>query len=275
MSPIYELFKVPGQSSPSFNLVDSFVPVSMGDQIQTMAGFIVAGSDPSDYGKLTVYQTPPIDGPALIDADISATQAVSTKISFLNQNGSSVLLGTLQVVPVGNSMLYFRPFYVESSRNPFPKLDYYIVVYAGASGQSKVAFQPTLTAALQNLFQVSLGQSGTQPTGPAATVSQQVQTLISEANQEFAQAQTDLKNGNFAAYGSDITTLKGYLQQLEQDSGTSSSSSSTSTSSKNSTSKGSKSSTSKGSKSSTSTTTTNTTVPSGVAVGSDTRQPAH
>jgi uncharacterized protein len=71
MSPIYELFKVPGQTSPSFNLVDTFVPVSMGDQILTMSSFIVAGSDPSDYGKLTVFETPAVDGPALVDADIS------------------------------------------------------------------------------------------------------------------------------------------------------------------------------------------------------------
>ncbi|HXQ43794.1 MAG TPA: UPF0182 family protein, partial [Acidimicrobiales bacterium] len=224
MSPIYELFKVPGQTAPSFNLVDAFVPVSMGDQIQTMAGLIVAGSDPSDYGKLTVFQTPPIDGPALIDADIAATQAVSTKITFLNQSGSSVLLGSLQVVPVGNSMLYFRPFYVQSSRNPFPKLDYYIVVYAGSQGTSRVGFDTTLTAALQDLFQVSLpGQTGTgttPPTGSTSPVSQNVQALISQANSDFNQAQTDLKAGNFAAYGTDEAALQKVIQQLVQATGT-------------------------------------------------------
>ena len=47
MAPIYELFQVPGQSSQSFNLVDAFVPVSKGDQIQTMSAFMVAGSDPA------------------------------------------------------------------------------------------------------------------------------------------------------------------------------------------------------------------------------------
>ena len=111
-----------------------------------------------------MFQTPPIDGPALIDADISATQAISSQISLLNQNGSSVQLGNLQVVPVGDSMLYFRPFYVESARNPFPKLDYYIVVYSGPTGQSKVAFDTTLPLALQDLFNVSLPGQGTSST---------------------------------------------------------------------------------------------------------------
>ncbi len=257
MAPEYELFKVPGQSSPSFNLVDAFVPVSMGDQIQTMAGFIVAGSDPADYGRLTVFQTPPIDGPALVDADISATQAISKQISLLNQNGSSVLLGTLQVVPVGNAMLYFRPFYVESSRNPFPKLDYYIVVYAGAQqGQSKVAFDTTLQAALNDLFQVSLPGTSS-PTGPSTAVNATVQNLITQANTDFQQAQTDLKNGNFAAYGTDITSLQNVLKQLQQ------ASQATSPSSKVSTPKPSTTKTTK-----TKAGTTTTSVPSGVALGS-------
>ena len=257
MSPIYELFQVPGQRSPSFNLVDAFTPVSMGDQIQTMSGFIVAGSDPAHYGQLTVFQTPPIDGPALVDADISATQAISKQISLLNQNGSSVVLGTLQVVPVGNSMLYFRPFYVSSSRNQFPKLDYYIVVYAGSSGQTKVAFDTTLQAALNDLFQVSLPAPGSSPsTGPTTGVSPTVQTLITQANTDFQQAQTDLKNGNFAAYGTDITNLQNVLKQLQQASQTS-----TGSSAKVSTPK-----ITKGTKTSTATTTS--TVPNGVALGS-------
>jgi uncharacterized membrane protein (UPF0182 family) len=269
MQPLYELFQVPGQTQQSFNLVDAFVPVSQGDQIQTMSAFMVAGSDPGQYGKLSVFQTPPIDGPALVDADISATQKISSQISLLNQNGSSVELGTLQFVPVGDSMLYFRPFYVQSARNPFPKLDFYVVVYAGAQGQSQVAFDTTLTAALQDLFQVSLpGQSTTpstpstpsSPTGPSTSVNQRIQSLITQANSDFQQAQADLKAGNFAAYGSDITSLQGVLQQLQQASGNTGSSSTTTTSPSTTTStKSSKSSTS-------SSTTTSTTVPNSVAL---------
>jgi hypothetical protein len=216
MSPIYELFQVPGQTAQSFNLVDAFVPVSKGDQIQTMSAFIVAGSDPGQYGKLTVFTTPPIDGPALVDADISAIGKISSQISLLNQEGSSVQLGTLQVVPVGDSMLYFRPFYVESTRNPVPRLDYYIVVYAGAQGQSKVAYDTTLQRALADLFQVNIGSGGTtQPTGPTTPVSATVQNLITQANQDFQQAQTDLRAGNFAAYGNDESALQGVIQKLE------------------------------------------------------------
>jgi hypothetical protein len=259
MAPEYEVFQQPGQSKQTFNLVDSFVPANKADNIQTMSALIVAGSDPSDYGKLTVYQTPPIDGPALVDSDISATQAISSKISLLNRAGSNVLLGTLQVVPVGDSMLYFRPFYVESSRNPFPKLDYYIVVYAGAEGQSKVAFKPTLQAALKNLFGVSLpGQTntgGSKPTGPSTSVSATVQALIAQAAQQYEQGLADLKAGDFAAYGVDNSNLQNTLNQLQQQAGTSTISSTTTTTPTKPTKPAKKSSS------------TTTTVPPGTALG--------
>jgi len=249
-APIYEVFKMPGQSKQTFNLVNSFVPANRADNIQTMTGFIAAGSDPSDYGQLTVFQTPPIDGPALVDSDIAGTQAISRSITQLNANGSTVLLGNLQFVPVGDSMVYFRPFYVESSRNPFPKLDYYIVVYAGAQGQSQVAFEPTLQGALRDLFTVNLpgqtNQGTPNPTGPGTTVNANIQSLIAQANADYQQAQTDLKAGNFAAYGTDTQNLQNVLQQLQQASGASS--------------------TPPAKKSST--TTTTTTVPAGVALGS-------
>ena len=54
-----------------------------------------------------------------------------------------------------------------------------------------------------------------QRAGPG-TVSPQVQTLIAQANTEFQQAQTDLKAGNFAAYGTDVSSLQNVLQQLQQ-----------------------------------------------------------
>ncbi|MGH9920114.1 MAG: UPF0182 family protein, partial [Nitrososphaerales archaeon] len=55
MSPLYETFALPGQSQVSYNLIDAYVPYSPNNPRQTLAGFLVAGSDPGSYGHLTVY----------------------------------------------------------------------------------------------------------------------------------------------------------------------------------------------------------------------------
>ena len=109
-------------------------------------------------------------------------------------------------------------------------------------------FAPTLSAALQALFQVNVspGSTPSTPTGPSTPVSSNVQALIAQANQDFQKAQSDLEAGNFAAYGTDQMNLKTVIQQLVTASGTSSSSTT---------------------KPKSSATTTTTTQPSGVALG--------
>ena len=124
MAPIYQELQVPGQTQQSFNLLDAFVPVSGQSQIQTLSGFMIAGSDPGHYGQLADVRHP---------AELTGQRPGASwpprsmphrrcrqQITLLNQNGSSVLLGNVLMIPVANSLLYIQPLYVESSRNPFP-----------------------------------------------------------------------------------------------------------------------------------------------------------
>ena len=151
MSPIYQVMRIPGETTQSFNLLDALVPVSTGSQIQTLSGFMVAGSDPGHYGQLQMFVTPrdnPVNGPAIVSAKIGATPTVSGQISLLNQNGSSVLLGNVLMIPVANALLYVQPLYVESSRNPFPVLQRVIAVY----GNQPAAIGNSLSSALTQLF---------------------------------------------------------------------------------------------------------------------------
>jgi uncharacterized protein len=233
MAPIYESFALPGQGKVTFNLIDAFVPYSQSSLRQTLSGFMIAGSDPGSYGKLTMYVTPTgqdTDGPALIDSQISQNTTVSRTISLLNQNGSQVLLGNVLMLPVDQSMLYFRPLYVVSSRNAYPQLQYVIAVYSTPQGAT-VDMDTSLQAVLADMFQglalpTPLSTGPTPPQGVPA--SPEVQSLIAEANQDFANAQNDLKADNLSAYANDISALQAVLQQLQQASGASTSSSSTS-----------------------------------------------
>lgn len=271
-APQYEVFEAPGTQSLSYDLVDAFVPVSQGDQIQTLSAFMVAGCDPGQYGKLTVYVTPrgqALDGPALVDARISATPSISQEISLLNQNGSSVILGNVLLVPVDQSVLYFRPLYVQSSRNAFPQFEKVIAVYGGQGG-AVAAMGNTLAQALQAVFNaaVPIGGQSLSSTGTPSTstgVSAQVQSLITQANSLYQSIQNDLKQSNLGQYQSDVSSLGSVIQQLQSLTGNSSSSP-TSTSTTTTTTTTDASSTKRvGTAKSTKSTTTTSSVPSGVA----------
>ncbi len=152
MAPIYQVLQIPGQPAPSFNIMEAYVPVSQNDSVQTLAGFVFGNCNyGSDYGKLTVFQTPAgvsIDGPALVDARILANTTVSKEITLLNSGGSSVVLGNLLVVPVDGAILYFRPLYVQG-RGSYPVLQEIIGVYGG-QGSSQVYMEPTLSQTLDD-----------------------------------------------------------------------------------------------------------------------------
>jgi len=227
MSPLYQVLKIPGAQSASFNLINAYVPVSQGDQSQTLSAYMIAGSDPSNYGQITAFVVPSgqtVDGPALVDARMSATPAVSSEISLLNQNGSNVLLGNVLMVPIDQSMLYIRPLYVESSRNALPTLQKVIVVYVGQNG-SQVYMENTLEEALQDAFATSIpigtGSPGTGSpgtgTGSSTSPNQaQINQLIAQADQLSAQVQADLKAGNLGQYQTDVTSLVSLVQELQQ-----------------------------------------------------------
>jgi len=225
MAPLYQEFQQPGHLNQSFSLLDAFVPVSSQSQIQTLSGFMIAGCDPGDYGRLTTYVTPrsqPVNGPSIVAAKIDATPAVSQQVSLLNQNGSSVLLGNVEMIPVAGALLYVEPLYVESSRNAFPELQRVIAVY----GNQPAAIGDTLAQALTSLFSAPVSTQGGSP--GSNTLSPEIRALLAQAQAAYVQSQADLKAGNLGAYQADITLLESYLQQIQEITGVSATTTTTS-----------------------------------------------
>jgi uncharacterized membrane protein (UPF0182 family) len=219
MSPLYEEIRVPGQVHQSFVLLDAFTPVSSSSQIQTLSGFMVAGSDPKHYGQLEVFVTPrdqPVDGPSIVAARIDATPAISRTISLLNANGSSVILGNVLMIPVHNSLIYVQSVYVASTRNAIPVLEDVIAVYG-----NQIEMEPTLGAALSKVFGAAVSTSPS--TGTSTALSPQIRAYLNDAEQAFKQAQIDLQSGNLGAYQTDVNQASSDLQEIQALTGGSSS----------------------------------------------------
>src|SRR5205807_4467381 len=114
------------------------------------AAFMVAKSDPDDYGKLEAFVMPSdqhVDGPALADAKINQATDISKEITLLNTSGSKVLLGNMLVIPINQSLLYIRPLYVQAVNTPQPQFKKAIVVFG-----DRAVMQNTLKDALQSIF---------------------------------------------------------------------------------------------------------------------------
>lgn len=211
--PVYELLDLPGESGETFNAVEPLVPYSSTGKIQTLKALLVANSSAAGYGKLEAFDTPSnvsIYGPAFATNEIDSNPTVSKAITLLGQQGSTVQLGTVQILPIADSLLYVRPLYLSSSQTALPQLADVIVEY----GQ-KVAMAPTLDGALAGVFGSSAGgsssggssgngSSGNGSGSGSGTIPTQVRKYVSSAASEYAAAEKALAAGNLGHYQADV-----------------------------------------------------------------------
>ena len=83
-----------------------------------MIAWVAARKDAPNYGTTRVYRFPAdttIFGPAQIEARIDQDPIISAQITLWNQSGSKVIRGNLIVVPLGDSLIYLQPVYLQST----------------------------------------------------------------------------------------------------------------------------------------------------------------
>lgn len=216
IDPYYVLTKRPGSDTVEFLLIRPFVPVSR-DELSNLSGFMTASSDPATYGQLSAYELPSgvsVAGPSIVNARINGDQAISSRITLLGNRGtgSRVIQGSLQLLPVQEALVYVRPYYVENTEGRrLPKFSF-VVVYANgrAAGGASVN---------EALVKLRLATADTTPTGPTSpstsipgsstpTPAATVQSLLSEAQDQFAKAEEALQKGDLGGYQKAVEKAK-------------------------------------------------------------------
>jgi len=219
IDPYYVMMQLPGeQQKNEFVLILPFTPGSRNNLIGWMAG----RSDGENYGKLLVYNFPKsrlIDGPVQIEARIDQNAQLSSQFTLWNQMGSRVIRGHLLVIPIGRSLLFVEPVYLQAERSPMPELR--LVVLAT---QEKLAYGQTFAEAMNNLFGEAAAkpaaqepnQAASQQPAPSATPAQDLQQLIDRAIQEFDDYQRLTSQGKLGEAGQKLEEHKKTLEEIKQ-----------------------------------------------------------
>jgi len=121
VEPYYVVMTLPGESAEEFALILPFNPQNRPNTIAWLAG----RSDGDNYGKLRAYRFPTerqINGPTQIEALIDQDPAISQQITLWDSSGSEVIRGNLLMIPIGNSVLYVEPIYLQASSRKLPQL---------------------------------------------------------------------------------------------------------------------------------------------------------
>ena len=215
MDPSYYVFNLPDteEGAEFINMVP-FTPKSK----QNMTAIMMARNDGNNYGQLIVYTMPKnktVYGPMQIEAQIDQNTEISKEFSLWASSGSTYKRGDLFVIPIGTSLMYVEPVYLEASNQAIPEVKRVIVAY-----QDKIAYEPTLAEALMSMFGGSVdgrkADSVTDNGSDEDGTSNDIQSLINMAQNAYNKAIEAQKNGDWAEYGKYIGQLEKYLTRLSE-----------------------------------------------------------
>ncbi|MDX2043939.1 MAG: UPF0182 family protein [Acidobacteriota bacterium] len=215
--PYYTIMKLPGEQKEEFIQMLPFTPRNK----DNLASWMVARADGDNYGQLVVYRFPKqklVFGPKQVMARINQDAEISRQLSLWNQRGSQVILGTLLVIPIKESLLYVQPLYLKAESGKIPELKRVIV-----AAEDKIAMEETLEASLARIF----GSAPSTPTQTSAAATPQTSALptqpistpdglAAQAKQHYDRAIQAQREGDWARYGEEIKRLGAVLEQMSK-----------------------------------------------------------
>ena len=162
VEPYYVIMKLPGNEKEEFVQLIPYTPTNR----PNMVGWLAARSDGDQYGNLVAYNFPKdrqVDGPEQVEARIDNDQDISAWFTLRCAEGSTCIRGNLLVIPIGDSILYAEPIYIQAEGVSFPELKKVILATA-----EKVVMGDSLDDALYMLtgdsFQITNQNLSESPT---------------------------------------------------------------------------------------------------------------
>lgn len=221
LQPFYLLMRLPGETEEEFVLIQPYLARGRPNMVAWLAG----RSDGEFLNELFAVRFPTdqqVLGPFQAQARIQQDDDISAYITLRSREGSSVIFGNLQVLPIADSILYVQPLFLENPQAQIPELARVAVVMG-----ERTTFDRTLAGALSQLIGTAVPDSladdesrppvaGTPgaPSAPGAgTGDETAETLIGRSLEAFERAQTALRNGDLAGYQREILLAQALLER--------------------------------------------------------------
>jgi uncharacterized membrane protein (UPF0182 family) len=233
IDPIYQMMQLPDEDGQEFVLTRSFVPRNKTNQL---TAFIAARNDPAHYGEIIVYDAPAnstVQAPARAASLIESVPQISSELTLLDQRGSHVLRGKMQLIPFKDSMIYMRPIWILGrGSSSFPRFRYVAMTYAdkailafNVEDGIKALFSPNAPAVPEGSVGSGDQNSGnenpdtttstTSTTVPEPSGNETVESLLDKAADELAAAER-VQGTDLGAYQEHVDLARQYLQQAQQ-----------------------------------------------------------
>jgi uncharacterized protein len=228
LAPYYLLMRLPGAETEEFVLIQPYLARGRPNMVSWLAG----RSDGENLNELLSVRFPSdqqVLGPLQAQARIEQNDDISAYITLRSREGSQVIRGNLQVLPVADSLLYVEPLFLQNPQARIPELARVALVMG-----ERTAFDRTFAGALGQLLGIAVPESiadeegrepgtdvdgePTEPGEPAepATPEQEAEELLLDALRAFADAEESLRDGDLAGYQRNIARARLLIEQAAE-----------------------------------------------------------
>ena len=221
LQPYYLVMRLPGEETEEFVLIQPYLAANRPNMVSWLAG----RSDGEKLNSLFAVRFPSdqlVLGPLQAQARIEQDDEISAYITLRSRDGSNVIRGNMQVLPIADSILYVQPLFLENPQARIPELARVAVVMG-----ERTAFDRTLSGALGQLLSIRIpdslaGDEGVDvdPGQPGAPDSEaDALVLLERALAAFDRADELLRQGDLAGYQRQLGTAKTLLERAFEASG--------------------------------------------------------
>jgi len=213
LDPYYLVMRLPGEETEEFVLIQPYLAASRPNMVAWLAG----RSDGDKLNTLFAVRFPSdqqVLGPLQAQARIEQDDEISAYITLRSRDGSNVIRGNMQVLPIADSILYVQPLFLENPQARIPELARVAVVMG-----ERTAFDRTLTGALAQLLDIRIpdslaGDEGVD-VGPGTPDGDETDALalLERALAAFDRADAFLRAGNLAGYEREVLIARRLLEQ--------------------------------------------------------------
>jgi uncharacterized protein len=223
--PYYVQMRLPGEPRDEFLLILPFTP----REKENMSGWLAAHCDPENYGRLVLYKFGVgslVRGPEQLEAIFNQNAVIADINRQFSSDQSEIVVGNLLVIPIGSSVMYVKPMFLQSRTAGIrarPELKKVVLAL-----KERVEVADTYAQALEKLFGAPTRETR-EPVGdpepgvervegveqPAGLTPRQ-RALAREAVEMMDQADQALREGDFARFGELQRRLKERLRELAQ-----------------------------------------------------------
>jgi uncharacterized membrane protein (UPF0182 family) len=146
-------------------------------------------------------------GPQQVETKIDQDRFLSAQLTLWDQRGSAVIRGNVLAIPIGDTLLYVEPIYLQADTAAYPELRYVVLMHG-----DDLSYAETFEEALEGLFDRDArpAPDSSLAAGAPTTTAEQAR-LANEAFEQYLQLQSE---GRFAEAGGELERLRDLLRRL-------------------------------------------------------------